>query len=254
MLSGYSDRTFAADVNGRPVSHTVYEKGDGLPVVVMQELPGIGVETLRLADELEAEGFRVVLPHLFGPIGRTSLLGNTARVLCMRREFRLLAKDRSSPVIQWLMALCRDVKERTGAAGVGTIGMCLTGNFAITLLADDSVLAGVASQPSMPIGRHEHLHMSSEEIVRVKARLDDLPPARALRFEGDPLCTEAKFDAYRDAFNDDGKERIRFATMPGGGHSVLTLDFVNEVGHPTRAALDEVIDYFREALSPESAQ
>ena len=249
MLDGFTSREFAAPVDGRDVSHTVYERGDGPPVVVIQELPGIGQETLRLAAELDNEGFRVVLPHLFGPLGRTSLLGNTVRVLCMRREFRLLEKRRSSPVIQWLMALCRDVKDRTGAAGVGTIGMCLTGNFAITLLADDAVLAGVASQPSMPIGRHEHLHMSDDEIVRVKARLDDLPPARALRFEGDPLCREAKFDAYRDAFNSDGKERIRFTTLPGGGHSVLTLDFVDEAGHPTRAALDDAIGYLRDTLT-----
>lgn len=249
-LASFSAREFAAPVDGRTVTHTVCEQGEGPPVVLIQELPGIGKETLRLADELVNEGFQVVLPHLFGPIGRTSLLGNTVRVLCMRREFRLLAKDRSSPVLQWLMALCRDVKDRTGAPGVGTIGMCLTGNFAITLLADESVLAGVASQPSMPIGRHEHLHMSADEIVRVRARLDELPPARALRFDGDPLCTEAKFDAYRAAFNEDGKERIRFATMPGGGHSVLTLDFVDEAGHPTRAALDDVIGYFRETLQP----
>ena len=59
--------------------------------MIIQELPGIGPETLRLADEFVAAGFTVVLPHLFGPLGKTDLAGNMLRVLCMRREFRLFA-------------------------------------------------------------------------------------------------------------------------------------------------------------------
>jgi hypothetical protein len=37
-------------------------------------------------------------------------------------------------------------------------------------------------------------------------------------------------------------------TLPGDGHSVLTLDFVDASGHPTREALDEVLGYFSKTL------
>ena len=71
----------------------------------------------------------------------------------------------------------------------------------------------------------------------------------AYRFKKDPLCPGAKFKALNAAFNDDGKTRIKLTTLPGEGHSVLTGHFVDEAGHPTRAALDEVIGCFKEKLS-----
>lgn len=248
MIDGFSERAFTAPIDAREFSRPVFEAGDGPPVIVIQELPGIGPQTIALAERLRDAGFRAVLPHLFGRLGETSLLGNFVRVLCMRREFHLLARHSSSPITQWLRALCADVRERAGAPGVGTIGMCLTGNFAISLLADDNVLAGVASQPSMPLGRHSDLHMSEAEVIRVRERLDDLPPARAFRFEGDKICKAAKFETLERTFN-QGRERIILETLPGGGHSVLTLDFVDEAGHPTRVALDNVVSYFRSSLA-----
>lgn len=248
-MQGYSCRSFAAPLaDGTLVAHDVYTAGTGPVVVIIQELPGIGQETLRLAARLREAGFTTVLPHLFGPLGRVSLLGNLVRVFCMRREFRVFETGRSSPVVDWLRALCRDLVDRHGVAGVGTIGMCLTGNFAISLLADDAVLAGVASQPSLPIRAHGALHMTDADIARVRQRLDTLEPALALRFEGDPMCTAGKFDAYASAFNDD-RERIRLRTLPGKGHSVLTLDFVDDANHPTDKALTEVIEYFHTALA-----
>ena len=247
MLDGWDEAPFEAKVAGRAVRHPVYARGEGSPVVLIQELPGIGPETLRLADRLIEAGHRVFMPHLFGPLGRVSMVGNTARVLCMRREFSIFTRGATSPVVEWLRALCKDVKARTGAAGVGVIGMCLTGNFAISLIADESVLAAVASQPSLPIlGQHD-LHMSPGEITAARAALDAYGPMLALRFEGDRLCTAAKFDAIDRAFNDD-VERVRLVTLPGRGHSVLTLDFVDREGHPTRQALASVLDYFLERL------
>ena len=42
-----------------------------------------------------------------------------------------------------------------GGPGVGVVGMCFTGNFALAMAVDDVVLAPVLSQPSLPfaIGR-----------------------------------------------------------------------------------------------------
>ena len=189
----------------------------------------------------------MVLPHLFGPLGRTSLLGNTVRVLCMRREFRIFEANKTSPIVAWLRALCQDAKTRHNVPGVGVIGMCLTGNFAISLMADEAVLGGVASQPSLAIRDHDSLHMSAQDVVDVREALDEKGYALAYRFEKDPLCTAAKFQSYDRHFNDNS-DRIKTVTLPGKGHSVLTLDFRNDEGHPTRAALDEVLAYFADRL------
>ncbi len=248
-MDSYAKRSFSAPIRGgHTVTHDVYEKGEGSPVVVIQELPGIGPETLTLADRLVEAGHSVTLPHLFGPLGRVSMVGNVARVLCMRREFRLFESNQSSPVVDWLRALCVDVKTRTGAEGVGAIGMCLTGNFAISLIADDSVLAAVASQPSMPLFKQTALHMSTEEIEQSKDRLNTVGPMLSFRIEGDSICRAEKFTTLARTFNDDGNERIRLVTLPGKGHSVLTLDFVDEDGHPTSEALASIITYFRDKL------
>ena len=207
-ITHYEKSIFTASLkSGQAVSHDVYARGQGSVIVIIQELPGIGPETLRLVDNIIASGFRVLLPHLFGPLGRTSTLGNTA------------------------------------SSGVGVIGMCLTGNFAMSLMADDSVLAAVASQPSMPFGRAAALHMSEGEIDALKTRVDATAPMKAYRFEGDWMCSTEKFKAIDQVINNDAN-RVELNTLPGKGHAVLTMDFVDQAGHPTRHALDEILSYF----------
>jgi dienelactone hydrolase len=98
-------------------------------------------------------------------------------------------------VVEWLRALCQDIRERRRVEGVGVIGMCLTGNFAITLIADDSVLAAVASQPSLPPLPQQDLHMSPAEIRASRDALTTKGPMLAFRFEGDSVCTAKKFAA-----------------------------------------------------------
>lgn len=246
-IASYQRAPFTATTGiGTSITHDVYRRGSGAPVVLIQELPGIGPETLRLADEFVANGFEIVLAHLFGPLGKVSTGGNLVRVFCMRREFHLFESNRSSPIVDWLKALCREV--RGDYKGVGVIGMCLTGNFAISLMGDDSVLAAVSSQPSMPLMKADQLHMSADEIATVRQRIDATAPMHAYRFEGDPMCNAVKFKAIDDAFNEDGVTRIHTHTLPGNGHSVLTLDFVDEAGHPTRRALDEMLAYFSTQL------
>ncbi len=238
----------APDSNGVHISHDVYRRGSGAPVVIIQELPGIGPETLRLADEFVARGFEVVLPHLFGPLEKTSTGGNLLRVFCMRREFHLFESHRASPIVDWLKALCRQVKAQGQHKGVGVIGMCLTGNFAMSLMGDDSVLAAVSSQPSMPLMKATELHMSASDIDVIRQRIDSTAPIHAYRFFGDPMCTAQKFEAIDKAFNDGDSTRVITHTLPGKGHSVLTLDFVNEQGHPTREALNNILAYFSAQL------
>lgn len=238
-MDGYEKRSFAAALrDGSQLSHDVYERGAGPPVVLIQELPGIGPETLRLADKLSAAGYRVALPHLFGPLGRTATAGNLLRVLCMRREFHLFTSRASSPIVDWLRALCRALRAQARVPGVGVIGMCLTGNFALTLIGDESVLAAVAAQPAL-----NSIQMDTDEIAATRARLDAIGPMLGFRFAGDRLCTARKFAAIDATFNGD-KERVRLRTLPGPAHAVLTIDFVDQAGHPTHEALEQVIGYF----------
>ena len=255
QISDYTKTVFTAETReGHRVSHDIYFRGSGTPVVLIQELPGIGQETLALADRLIEAGHEVVMPHLFGPLGKISIGGNLARVMCMRKEFRLMASNASSPISDWLRLLCREVRDSRSADGVGVIGMCLTGNFAITLIGDDSVLAAIASQPAMPFFKQGALHMSQTEIAISRQALEAKGPMRVLRFEDDPLSTVEKSDCIHRTFNDDGHERVKEIVIPGKGHSVLTLDFVDEAGHPTREALNNVLAYFAENLSKPANQ
>ena len=255
QIADYTKTVFTAETSeGHSVSHDIYNRGSGTPVVLIQELPGIGQETLALADRLIDAGHEVVIPHLFGPIGKISIGGNLARVMCMRKEFRLMASNASSPISDWLRLLCREVRDSRGADGVGVIGMCLTGNFAITLIGDDSVLAAVASQPAMPFFKQGALHMSPKEIADSRRALETKGPMRVLRFEDDPLSTVEKSECIKRTFNDNGYERVREIVIPGKGHSVLTLDFVDEAGHPTRDALENVLAYFSARLSAPANQ
>ena len=255
QISDYTKTVFTAETReGHSVSHDIYHRGSGSPVVLIQELPGIGQETLALADRLVDAGHEVVMPHLFGPLGKISIGGNLARVMCMRKEFRLMASNASSPISDWLRLLCREVRDSRSVDGVGVIGMCLTGNFAITLIGDDSVLAAVASQPAMPFFKQGALHMSETEIALSRQALEAKGPMRVLRFEDDPLSTVEKSDCIHGTFNDDGHERVKEIVISGKGHSVLTLDFVDEAGHPTREALNNVLAYFAENLTAPANQ
>lgn len=249
MLEGYAQTVFSTDVvDGKPLQHDVYSKGNGPVLLLLQELPGITKEMLVLADKLVNAGFRVVMPHLFGPLGQMSFAGNLTRLFCMRREFSLFSRNKASPVVRWLAALSQKLKEDHGVAGIGVIGMCLSGNFAISLMADDSVIAAVGSQPSMPLFSQKSLHMSDQDISDIRTRLDQHGPMLAYRFAGDVLCTAAKFDALEKTFNDDA-ERIKLNTVPGNKHAMLTAHFIDGEGSPTVKALNEIIAYFQEKLA-----
>lgn len=248
QISEYQKSSFSAEtINNKTIRHDVYQRGNGPPVIIIQELPGIGQATLRLADKLIKAGFSVVIPHLFGPIGKVQIGRNLLRVFCLRKEFKLFSRNQSSPIVDWLKALCHSIRDERKVSGVGVIGMCLTGNFAISLMADSSVTAAVSSQPAMPINSPSSLHMSQLDVQKIKTNIDKTQPILAFRFENDWMSTQAKFDTLASTFNAD-VERIKMTTLPGDGHSVLTLDFIDEEGHPTYEALQKVIAYFREAL------
>src|SRR4051794_7137879 len=155
-LDGYEQETFTHDGKTR----AIYRKGTGPAVVVMAEIPGITPNVIRFADRVADAGFTVVLPHLFGTPGLDPnemskpaagrLMVSTIGPLCVNKEFNVLAAGKTSPVIGWLRALANQEHERCGGPGVGAVGMCFTGGFALAMAADPVILAPVLSQPSLP--------------------------------------------------------------------------------------------------------
>ncbi len=250
---------FAFDHDG--ATRTVYRRGRGPAVVIIHEIPGITPEVARFARRVSDDSFRVYLPNLFGtpnqPFSLPYLAGQSVRA-CISREFSLLAKGASSPVTDWLRALCRRAHEECGGAGVGAIGMCLTGNFALALMVDECVMAPVLSQPSLPLGvtkgHRAALHVSREQLEVVRKRAREGCGVLGMRFSADPLCPAERFETLRRELG-AGFEAIEIDSGPGNAHgiprmahSVLTRDLVDEEGHPTRAALERVLGLFRERL------
>jgi dienelactone hydrolase len=242
-------------------ARTVYTRGTGPGVVVMHEIPGITPAVARFATRVADTGFRVYLPHLFGTPGQAFsvpyVLSQAARV-CVSREFSVLARRQASPITEWLRALCRHAHAECGGPGVGALGMCLTGNFALALMVDESVMAPVLSQPSLPFGvsgsHRAALHLSDGDLEKVKQRVKGGCPVLGMRFTRDPLCPGERFDRLRRELG-AGFEAIEIDSSPGNpfgikklAHSVVTEDLVDQEGHPTRAALDRVLGFFGERL------
>ncbi len=261
-LSGWDD--FELDHDG--TRRTVFTRGSGPAVVVIHEIPGITPEVLRFAQRVVDAGFRVYLPHLFGTPGRPFGMGYVASQLflaCIRREFHVLARNHASPITGWLRAVCRRAFEECGGVGVGAVGMCLTGNFALALMVDERLMAPVLSQPSLPFpvtpSHRRALHVSPEELQAVRRRAAGGCGVLGLRFTRDPLCPPERFERLREELG-EAFEAIEIDSSPGNpwgiprtAHSVLTVDLVDEAGHPTRQALDRVLAFLRERLAPGGA-
>ncbi|MBB35947.1 MAG: dienelactone hydrolase [Hirschia sp.] len=236
----------------------VYVSGTGPAVIVMSEMPGISPYVARFARWVRDAGLTVFMPSLFGDDG--ILPGNGKAMLtvaraCISREFRAFASNASSPVTQWLRALAADAHNECGGKGVGAIGMCFTGNFALSMMLEKSVVAPVLSQPSLPMNNPAGLAIAPEELATVKARMEDEDlTVLAYRFEGDTFCKAEKFAAYSDALGDRfiGKVLPDAAANPDAPlstpHSVVTLHLINEEGQPTVQARDEILDFFRARL------
>jgi dienelactone hydrolase len=264
VLDGFHRFEFSHDGERRDV----YHRGEGPGVVVMHEVPGITPEVARFARRVADEGFTVFMPHLFGTPGKSMSTGYILSQLahcCIRREFQVLAEKRSSPITDWLRALCREAHQRCGGPGVGAIGMCMTGNFALALMVDESVMAPVLSQPSLPFpltkAKREALHVSDEDLAVIKRRAAEGCGVLGLRFTHDLMVPGERFERLRRELG-DGFEGIEIDSGPGNpcgiprtAHSVVTKDLVDEKGHPTQAALERVLAFFRERLRPpEQAQ
>ena len=200
---------------------------------------------------------------MFGEDGRAPTvgyaLGSTARA-CIAREFTVLAAGRTSPVIGWLRALAAHEHGRCGGPGVGAVGMCFTGGFALGMMVDDVVVAPVLSQPSLPFGvtkaRRRDLGLSPGDLSRVQERAAAGCPVLGLRFSGDRMSPPDRFDHLRELLG-DAFVAVEIDSSKGNphgharmSHSVLTEHLDDRPGTPTRVALDQVLAFFTARLSP----
>ena len=242
------------------IRKVVYVGGTGPGVIVMTEMPGISPHVARFARWVRSVGFTVFMPSLFGKDGALPSADEGAAVFkraCISAEFRALGGGEASPVTDWLRALARLAHEECGGPGVGAIGMCFTGNFAISMMLEPAVLAPVLSQPSLPLDNPAGLESSPEELAAVRNRLerDDLT-VLAYRFEGDRICRAERFAAYTDALGDRFIARILpdsaanpqappfFRQHVDYPHSVVTVHLIDEQGQETVAARDEILSFF----------
>ena len=247
------------------VEKRVYVSGAGPAVIVMAEMPGLSPHVARFARWVRAVGFTVYMPSLFGRDGAAPKAEEGAKIFqaaCVSKEFRALGAGRSSPVADWLRALARQAHQECGGPGVGAIGMCFTGNFALSMMLEPSTLAPVLCQPALPLDDPGGLEISAEELAAVKTRLDreDLT-VRAYRFAGDPFCKAERFAAYAAALGDRFEPRVLpdeaanpdppefFAKHVPHAHSVVTAHLIDAAGQPTAAARDEILTFFKQRLT-----
>ncbi len=234
----------------------------GPAVIVIHEVYGFTPPLARFCRWIADAGMRVYAPILLGtPDANNPEILARSRLLhlCVSREFTLFRANRSSPVVDWLKPLARQAHQECGGPGVGAIGMCLTGGFALSMAVDPVMLAPALSQPGMPVNNAGALDISAADLACVKARTEtDGLEIRGYRFEGDPLSKQEKFDTLRTVFG----PAFRGMTLPDSAgnpdsplaragrppHSVMTGDLIDTPGEPTRAAADDVIAFFKARL------
>ncbi|BBX17071.1 dienelactone hydrolase [Mycolicibacterium duvalii] len=258
-LTGWTPSPFV----GAGITHDVYRKGTGPGVILIPEIPGPHPGVLALGNHLVDNGFTVAIPSLFGEPGRAISVGyalsSIARA-CVAREFAAFATDAQRPVSLFLRALARDLNAQTPGPGVGVIGMCLTGGFALAAAADDSVLAPVLSQPSLPFpvtrSRRRDPGLSETELSVVVGRAtDDGLCAMGLRFSADRAAPQERFDTLKQRLG-DALEVIEIDSSKGNehgfgrlAHSVLTNQLREIDGHPALEARNRVVEFLTARLS-----
>lgn len=256
-LTDFTREPFTADGKTKDI----YRLGSGPAVIVISEIPGITPGVANFARTVAGRGCTAVMPHLFGEPGKEISVGYTLQTLtklCISSEFTKLATKQSGKITTWLRALARAEHERCGGPGVGAVGMCFTGGFALGMMVDAPVVAPVLSQPSVPFPlgsrRKADLGISDGELAAVKQKVAEGGCVLGLRFTGDPMAPRDRFETLRRELG-DGFIGVELDSSPGNphghpkaAHSVLTEHLIDQPGTPTRQALDQVLDFFTDRL------
>ena len=242
VLDGWTHSEFTA----AGFTRRVYRRGAGPVVIVVHEIPGITPKVTAFANEVVAAGFTVAMPSLVGEPGKEVSVGYTlssATKVCIAREFTTLATKQTSPIIAWLRALARSLHAEVGGVGVGAVGMCFSGGFALGMMVDDIMVAPVLSQPSMPFAigkaRGEDLNLSPDDALAIAQRATQGCQVLGLRFTGDKLVG-GRFASLR-ALLGDAFIAVELPSSSPKDHSVLTEQ-------RDEASVQRVLQFFRDKL------
>ena len=241
-LTGWEKGSFTAAT----LTRDTYRKGSGPVVIVVHEIPGITPAVERFANDVVDAGFTVVMPNLVGTAGQTvsgKYIASSMLKVCISKEFTNMALQKTSPIISWLRALARSLHTEVGGKGVGAVGMCFSGGFALGMMVDDIMIAPVLSQPSMPftVGktRGADLNLSPDDAVVVAQRAADGCQVLGLRFTQDKLVG-TRFDSLRDLLG-DAFIAIELPSQSPKDHSVLTEQRDED-------SVQRVLEFFKEKL------
>ena len=230
------------------ITHATYRKGAGPGVVVVHEIPGITPSVLAFAERVVDAGFTVVMPLLVGEVGQEpsgKYMAKSMSKICISREFTTLAMRQKSPVIDWLRALAKQLHNEVGGIGVGAIGMCFSGGFALGMMVDDIMVAPVLSQPSLPFSmgaaRGADLGLSLDDEIIIKQRAEAGCQVLGLRFTGDKLVG-TRFASLQKLLG-DAFIAVEFESSSKSDHSVLT-EQVQESG------VLRVLEFLQQKLKP----
>jgi dienelactone hydrolase len=259
-FDGFSESEFTHD----GFAHPVFRGGTGPAVIVIHEVPGLHPGVVEFGRRVIDQGFTVFMPSLFGKPGKEFgmpyAMQSIARA-CVTREFTTFALDRTPPVMTWLRKLAADAHAECGGPGVGAVGMCFTGGYALGMMIDSTVLAPVLSQPSLPLGpgakRKAAVGISDEDFTAVTRRVaEDDVCVLGLRFSEDRFVPGQRFETLQRELGENfiwvdiDSSKGNPHDIKKSAHSVLTIDFVDDPAHPTHAALERVLAFFRERLLP----
>ena len=224
VLAGWERASFSA----AGYTHDTYRRGSGPGVIIIHEIPGITPTVIDFADDVVDRGFTVVMPDLVGTPGRpptTPYIASSMVKVCISREITAWALDRTTPVTAWLRALARALHGEVGGPGIGAVGMCFSGGFALGMMVDDIMLAPVLSQHSFPIARGTgeasgNLGLSPDDEAEVIRRAEGGCEVLGLRFTGDKLVG-TRFETLREKLG-DAFIAVELPSSSPRDHSVLT--------------------------------
>jgi dienelactone hydrolase len=163
--------------------------------------------------------------------------------VCISKEFTNMALNETSPIIAWLRALARSLHQEVGGKGVGAVGMCFSGGFALGMMVDDIMIAPVLSQPSLPFAvgktRGADLNLSPDDAAVIAERAAGGCQVLGLRFDQDKLVGD-RFASLRSLLG-DSFIAVEIPSQSAKDHSVLT-----EQRH--EPSVQQVLEFFSAKL------
>ena len=241
-IAGWDQSSFTHE----GVRHPTWRKGTGPVVIVVHEIPGVTPKVIEFAERVVNEGFTVVMPLLVGEVGRGpsgAYIAQSMAKICISREFTTMAMHKTSPIISWLRALAQQLHAEVGGVGVGAVGMCFSGGFALGMMVDDIMVAPVLSQPSLPFAiggsRGADLNLSESDQARLVERAQAGCQVLGLRYTGDKLVG-TRFATLRKLLG-EAFIAVEFASTSKQDHSVLTEQIQPE-------AIERVLQFLHDKL------